>query len=408
MLQHTLRYFAVPLLLLGTLSAIAQQKEITVAFYNALRYSENNVDARHPDFRTIMRDMQPDILVMEEFSSQAGMEMFRDSVLNFDSTAFSAAPYYNGNDLDAVLYFRNSKVDYISMQTYPTQLRDIYHWRLKMPDADDTLDVFGVHFKASSGSSNEVARAAEADSVRKATAALVAAHPNQPHYFIIGGDFNIYGSTEASYQKLLSKASAPQSSFNDVLTLSGTWNSPAYAAHHTQSTRTTQFNGGANGGMDDRFDMIFFSNGILDTNGFHYVPGSMRPYGNDGLRYNNAVNDLPTNADVGQAIADALHYASDHLPIVSKLRYRVKPINNTGLEQWRNSIYIQQQPNGLLIKNTLQIPISVRLYEVSGRQIGMYQSPYNLHIHDLQPGMYIVHILDQQGRVVESQKTIVL
>lgn len=407
MLQHTYRYFWVPLLLLASFSGQAQLKEVKVAFYNALRYSETNIDARHPDYRTIMRDMQPDIMVMEEFSSLAGMHMFRDSVLNFDSTAFAAAPYFNGNDLDAVLYYRISKVEYLSMATYPTQLRHIYRWRLKMPDAPDTLDVFGIHLKASSGSSNVTLRAAEADSIRKATAQLVAANPNQQHYFIIGGDFNIYGSTEPAYQKLLSKASAPQSSFNDVLNLPGTWNTAAYAAHHTQSTRTTRFNGGANGGMDDRFDMIFYSDHVLDTNGFQYVANSTRAYGNDGLRYNNAVNDLPTNGDVGQAVADALHYASDHLPILAKLQYRVKPPNNTSVEELHYTINILHTAHGFIVHDPRGVPISVRLYDVSGSLLATHQHKQKVEVNGLQAGLYFVHVLDQRGVVIGSEKVIV-
>ncbi len=72
--------------------------------------------------------------------------------------------------------------------------------------------------------------------------------------------------------------------------------------------------------MDDRFDMILMSQGIIDTGGVHYVTGSYIPYGNDGLHYNDSINQ-PPNLAVGQEIADALHYSSDHLPVMADFTF---------------------------------------------------------------------------------------
>ncbi|MCH6573843.1 MAG: hypothetical protein IH795_01365, partial [Bacteroidetes bacterium] len=41
-------------------------------------------------------------------------------------------------------------------------------------------------------------------------------------------------------------------------------NNFSFVEIHTQSPRTRQFGGGANGGMDDRFDMILTSQSIND------------------------------------------------------------------------------------------------------------------------------------------------
>ena len=100
----------------------------------------------------------------------------------------------------------------------------------------------------------------------------------------------------------------------------GTWNDASYAQYHTQSTRTRQFGGGANGGLDDRFDLILMSQAVIDAGGMQYDDGTYIPYGNDGLHYNDSINQPPNNA-VGQEIANALHYSSDHLPVMASFTF---------------------------------------------------------------------------------------
>jgi len=100
----------------------------------------------------------------------------------------------------------------------------------------------------------------------------------------------------------------------------GTWNQSQYAQYHTQSPRTRQFGGGATGGMDDRFDMILLSQAVFEAGDISYVPNSYTAYGNDGLHFNDSINRPPNNA-VGQTIADAIHYASDHIPVFASFTF---------------------------------------------------------------------------------------
>ena len=79
--------------------------------------------------------------------------------------------------------------------------------------------------------------------------------------------------------------------------------------------------GGANGGMDDRFDWIFASASVLeDTYDMTYVHDSYVAFGNDGQHFNQAINS-GTNGAVSQAMADALHAASDHLPVFASFQF---------------------------------------------------------------------------------------
>ena len=194
-----------------------------------------------------------------------------------------------------------------------TALRNINEFKLRHNSTGDTLIIYAVHLKASNTSSDSLARAAEVDSLRKRTNSLP---PNSN--FIVLGDFNIYSSSELAYQKLLNQSSTGY--FIDPLNLAGTWNNAAYSIHHTQSTRTRSFDDGATGGLDDRFDMILMSQAIINSGGITYLPGSYDVYGNDGIHYNDSINRPPNNA-VGQLVANALHYATDHLPVIAAFTF---------------------------------------------------------------------------------------
>ena len=102
----------------------------------------------------------------------------------------------------------------------------------------------------------------------------------------------------------------------DPINRIGHWhNNSSYSDVHTQSPRTSSFGGGANGGMDDRFDWLFVSQSILDQDSpMQYVVGTYWAVGNDGNHFNDAINDGNNNS-VSEEIADALHDASDHLPV---------------------------------------------------------------------------------------------
>lgn len=299
----------------NTCKAINVGKErIKLVSYNLLNYPDlNRVTAdtteRNPFFRTIIAGMEPDILVTQETQSQAGVSGFLSNVMNRVSSGYSAGTFIDGFDTDNAIFYKNSKFTFISNTRIRTTLRDINEFKLVHLLSGDTLRIYSVHLKASNTTSDEAQRSQEVDTLRKYTNLL----PSGSN-FIVCGDFNIYRSSEAAYQKLLQIISGTEGHVIDPIPISGTWNSSVFAQYHTQSPRLRSFGGGATGGLNDRFDMVLYSNAISQPGGISYVTGSTIAFGNDGNHYNDSINQSPNTA-VSQAMADALHYAADHLPV---------------------------------------------------------------------------------------------
>jgi endonuclease/exonuclease/phosphatase family metal-dependent hydrolase len=302
------------LLLLTLFSSVYySQNQYTIMSYNLLNYPGSTSAERNPYFRTTIASVEPDVLVVQEILSQAGVNEFLNNVLNVASSGYAAGTFINGPDTDSEIFFKSAYFTFISNTPIPTDLRYIYEFKLVEIASGDTIRIYSVHLKASSGSGNEQQRLAEVNVLRSATDAL----PSGSFYLVVG-DFNIYSSTEPAYSALLNQSNIGY--IIDLFNLPGVWNDPAYAPYHTQSTRTRQFGGGATGGMDDRFDMILFSQAVIDTGGIYYIPNSFVSYGNDGNHYNDSINK-PPNVAVGQIIADALHYSSDHIPVFARFSF---------------------------------------------------------------------------------------
>jgi hypothetical protein len=246
--------------------------------------------------------------------SQSGVDGFLNNVLNVASSGYAAGVFINGPDTDNAIFFKTISFTFLVNNVISTSLRDINEFILTEKTTGDTIRIYSLHLKAGTSSSDQQQRLAEVVALRNYTDNLA---PNT-NYLVLG-DFNIYGSTEPAYQQLLNQSTPGY--FIDLFNLVGTWNNPSFASYHTQSPRTRQFGGGANGGMDDRFDMILFSEAVMDSGDIYYLPDSFVNYGNDGDHFNDSIN-RPPNSAVGQLIANAIHYASDHLPIFAKIKFK--------------------------------------------------------------------------------------
>lgn len=300
----------------------ASQEQVKIMSYNLLGYPADS-SVRVPYFRTIMNSVNPDILVVCEITSRPAVNSFLKSIMNFNSVKYDSGRYIDGYDTDNAIFYDKSKFNFISNTPIKTSLRDINEFKITDKIYHDTLRIFMVHLKANLADS--LLRGAEVDSLRKYTNSL----PSGTN-FIVAGDFNLYSSNETAYKKLIKNNPLDDGNFVDPLNLTGVWNNASYAVYHTQSTRTRSFGNGATGGLDDRFDMILNSNAVKNPGGIKFIPEGYTAYGNDGNHYNDSINKMPNSA-VTQTIANALHYASDHLPVISVYEFGNPVILNVKL-----------------------------------------------------------------------------
>jgi endonuclease/exonuclease/phosphatase family metal-dependent hydrolase len=180
-------------------AGIVSQESVKIMTYNLLNYPGTDTTTRHPYYRTVIRNSNPDILVVQEMTSQSGMNGFLSNVMNAAGNTYSAGTFIDGPDSDNGIFFRTSKFIFITNTPIHTELRDISEFKVIHVNYPlDTLRIYSVHLKASPGSANEQQRAREVDSLRKVTNILPAGAS-----YIVVGDCNIYGSTEPAYIKFL-------------------------------------------------------------------------------------------------------------------------------------------------------------------------------------------------------------
>src|SRR6185436_753672 len=133
---------------------------LRIVDYNVTNYPGVLFPQRQPHFRTIFTPLNADIVVTQEFTSQAGVDSFVTNVLNaVEPGQWLAAPWFNGNDTDNALFYKPSKVQVLgAWGFYPdptTNLRLVTVWRLKpVGYSSDQAEfrIYGQHLKASQGS----------------------------------------------------------------------------------------------------------------------------------------------------------------------------------------------------------------------------------------------------------------
>lgn len=295
------------------------QDTVKIMTYNLLNYNGSVI--KDQSFRKSIKFANPDILVCEEVISQSAVNNMVANVMNYYTPdVYAAGTFLNGFDTDNAIFYKPSKFTFLYNFAIQTTLRTINLFGLIHNQSRDTIQLYAVHLKASNSASDQQQRLSEVNVLRDFTNLL----PFNSE-FVVLGDFNIYTSTEPAYQRLLRVDAGSEGYFIDPLTLTGTWNQSAYAPYHTQSTRTRAINdSGATGGLDDRFDMILNSKAATEEGRIKYIPGSLKPLGNDGNHYNDSINQRPNTA-VPDSIADALCYGSDHLPVTALYKFDPHP-----------------------------------------------------------------------------------
>ncbi|MGQ0628209.1 MAG: PKD domain-containing protein [Phycisphaerales bacterium] len=357
-------------------TAVAQ---LRIASWNVTNY--NTDTSRDPAFRTSFygvipaglqlagRSMAPDVIVGQEFISQTGVTNFRNLLNNAPGSPgdWVAGPFVNGADTDSAFFYRSSRVTYlrtvvtaVGSSDTNNQPRNTYRYDfhpIGYPAAASTIGVYSVHLKAQGGTNDAGRRLIECQRIRDnaegvntngATSALPAGYN-----FIVAGDLNITSSSAAEYQELVGSQAVNTGRVFDPIATPGTWNNAGSFRMVATQEQT--------GNMDDRFDQMLFSTGLLNGSGLEYIGNSAVPYrtpitpafgtapidntrwndpnhsyrswGNDGTTFNAGIAVLQTtnngvavnreNGMVGATIAQALIDSADgngHLPIFADFR----------------------------------------------------------------------------------------
>ena len=306
----------VPILML--FSFLYSQDTLTIMNYNVLRFNGNTtVRAKH--IKSVVDFVKPDIVILEEIEHQSGIDLLLTDVFNVDSTNFMGGPLPSTQWMKNGIIYNQSKLDLTSHKFVSTVLRDISGYTLSIKNAHSNVSpftIFGAHLKASDTQDDSDQRWLEAKELYKYISQM-----DSNYHYIMAGDFNVYGSDEPAYKLLVDSMSV------DLEDPIGHWvrNESAHVEKFTQSTRTSQLNdGGASGGLDDRFDFILFSDHFTSKDpDMKYLEGSYKVIGNDGNHFNQSIVD-GGNSVVPDSIAEAIYLASDHYPVVAKVVFTSK------------------------------------------------------------------------------------
>lgn len=399
------------LMTMTTSSYVQAQDTLRIASYNLLNFPGSDVSTRLPYFRRVVQTMKPDILVVQEMLSQSGMNTFVNDVMNvYQPGRYASVPFHDGPDTDNGLFFNPGKASLVSAAYIQNSPRHIAEYVVHIVGTRDTLRIYSVHLKASSGSTNEQQRLAEATILRNYLNNLPAGSQ-----FIILGDFNIYRSDEPAFQKFLADEGNNNGRVRDPLNAVGVWNNYTFRFIHTQSPRVRSFGGGATGGLDDRFDMILPSYSLDDN----MIVSSYTAYGNDGNHYNDSINRLPNSA-VPDSVAHALHYAADHLPVYADFVF--SGITDVRATELRPASYTlgQNFPNPFnpSTRITYSLPtrqlVSLKVYNMLGQEVATLvsgeQSPGSHTVvwdaTTLSTGVYLYRL--QAGSFVTVQRMVLV
>ena len=299
-----MKFFKIILILSFLISIdLLSDTNFRVMSYNALNFDGTS---RLSDFQTVLNNSQPDILICQEIASESASDTML-SVLNSAIGGFARANFVFDSDLNNMLFYKTSIASLISQDEIAASPRDISEYVMNIDG--NPIRFYSCHLKSSDGSTNEQERLEAVTALRIHLNTL-----SEGTEFIIVGDMNFYTSSETGYLKFIADE-GNNSRSQDLCTEVGSWHdNGTYSDVHTQSARYTQFGGGAGGGLDDKFDFIFSSYDLNDSSGIEFSIGTFTSYGNDGNHFDQSVNN-GTNSAVPDSVADALYYASDHLPV---------------------------------------------------------------------------------------------
>lgn len=393
----------IPLLLSTSLFS---QENLKIMYYNLLKFPD--VPARADTLKNIIQHVQPDIFIVNELKSLQGANLIMTRAMNVDGVSHYAQAVFqdaNGTDTDNHLYYNSNKIGLVyqrNINASPRALSEykVYYKDPNLAQTNDTtfLYLYGCHLKAGNSGNSTPTEAQQRYTAAQALKNYLTTNSRTSNV-IVGGDFNMYTSSESAYTELTTGGTV---NLFDPIGQAGSWNNNYnYRNVHTQSTRASgvsnPYAGGSTGGMDDRFDIIFVSNDILNgSQGAKYVTNSYEAVGQDGEHYNGSINN-GYNYAVPQDVASSLFYMSDHLPVLLEVTVG-GPVSVQQHEELITDLTFDSNNKILTVyfeKEFSNLDLSV--YTLSGKKVVSKQLKNNMlvseYFSNLSAGMYIVNLL---------------
>ena len=384
---------------------------LRVMTYNALNFRGEQDSDRIQAFRMIIGHERPDVVAMQEIIFEDAVDYLLSFAFLQNEDDWAAAPFTNdnGGDTDNALFYRTSKVQLVSQSNFDTDPRDVdvYVLRPVSPDTSQRIRIYSCHLKAGNDGSDANRRADAAEDIRQRLDQLAAGD-----LFFLVGDFNLYTAEEDAYGIMLSPSPSPIGQLFDPIDEFGVWhNSATFADVHTQSPRGDSF-----GGMDDRFDFLLVSAGLMDTVGTYVLPETYHAVGNDGQHLNQSIND-GINYAVPDSVADALYDASDHLPVVMDVLLRVQDLSVSEHPVVQDYSLLSCYPNPFnstltVTISALRAPSTLTILDLLGRRVldqpisaGAAQK-VQLDFSQQPTGTYLIRL--QSPHASEVQKVLLL
>lgn len=365
------------------------------------------------NLKKIIKYENPDVFCVNEIGSQSTyVDRIKNNVLNTDGVNYyqnCPLTNYSGGSIANMLFYDSRKLGFHSYFYITTSVRDINAYKMfyKTPQlvSGDTIFITFIiaHLKAGSYDSDKLTRYQQTQALMNKLEQLQIADN-----YIFSGDFNLYSSSEQSYQHLINYSNTLYR-FYDPINQAGNWNNASqFAAIHTQSTHTSSDNGCySTGGMDDRFDFILVSPYVyFGSKKVKSINSSYRALGQDGNRFNGSINN-PSNSIVPDSIANALYNFSDHLPVIMQIvidnTVSVKDLVSPFLVQVVNPIQDQ-----LSVEFHLQTAthLTFEIYSMGGKLLETHTNYFDAgnsiykQAFDYPPSFYILKIQNSEKQTV--------
>ncbi len=313
MRKHILKIGLALLILLLPVSAHA----LKIVSWNSLEFGALSTD-RIEDFKMVLDELKPDILVVQDMVGDDGATLFLNKVLNHTKKLYKMAKFKNEDGTATGFFYNKKAVKLTSQEEIFTLNRSVWGYTFKIKKGDGKnkiINVYSVHLPYGTKTPSKILRDVDVQ--------LLRGHLDMTHqlgdFFVVCGTLNLAGTKDKAFKILTAETEGSYGTLIDPLDITGRWhNKKKHQTSFSVSTRKMAVAAGAVGGLRDRYDNFFVSQGILDDEDFTFVEGSYIAYGNDGKHLRKAIT-VPDNQIVSQDIAEALYRASDHVPIVMEL-----------------------------------------------------------------------------------------